>query len=118
MKDDILERFINKKHNQLSDKCEYLEETKQLDKKIIDNFEEFCESFNDKEAQKTTKNNIVTMIYDNKNKIKLKNKIKISKSDLDKLESIEKKIDTHNINTNNINTNNEDIKPKKKKKIN
>ena len=109
MKDDILERFINKKHNQLIDKCEHLEETKQIDKKIIDNFEEFCESFNDKEAQKTTKNNIVTMIYDNKNKIKLKNKIKISKSDLNKLESIEKKI---------IETNDNDIKPKKKKKIN
>ena len=70
MKDDILERFINKKHSQLSDKCEYLEETKQIDKKIIDNFEEFCESFNDKEAKKTTKNNIITMIYDNKDKIK------------------------------------------------
>ena len=55
MKDDVLDRFINKKHNQLSDKCEYLEETKQIDKKIIENFEEFCENFNNKEAKKTTK---------------------------------------------------------------
>jgi hypothetical protein len=72
MKNDILERFINKKHNQLSDKCEYLEETKQIDKKIVDNFEEFCESFNDKEAQKNTKNDVITMLYDNKEKIKNK----------------------------------------------
>jgi hypothetical protein len=39
---------------------------------IIKNFEEFCENYKDKEAQKTTKNDIILMIYNNSNKIKNK----------------------------------------------
>jgi hypothetical protein len=63
-----------KKHNQLADKCEELEDSKQIDKKIVANFEEFCVSFKDKEAQKTVKTDIMTMLYDNNNKISLSNK--------------------------------------------
>jgi len=81
MRDDILERFINRKHNQLIDKREELEDLKKIDKKIIDNFDEFCESLENNEAKKSIKNDIITMIYDNKNKIKSKNKID-NKTDL------------------------------------
>jgi hypothetical protein len=77
MRDDILERFINKKHNQLIDKREELEDLKKIDKKIIDNFDEFCESLENNDAKKSIKNDIITMIYDNKNKIKSINKNKI-----------------------------------------
>lgn len=72
IKNDIIDIFINKKHGQLVDKCEELGDSKQIDKSTINNFEEFCESFNDKEAQKSTKNNVLLMMYDNKDKIKLK----------------------------------------------
>ena len=77
MRDDILERFINKKHNQLIDKREELDDLKKIDKKIIDNFDEFCESLENNDAKKSIKNDIITMIYDNKNKIKSINKNKI-----------------------------------------
>jgi hypothetical protein len=73
-KNDIIDNLILKKHNQLSSICEQLENENKLDKNIIENFEEFCESFKNKEAQKTIKNNIVSMLYDNRNKIKSNNK--------------------------------------------
>jgi hypothetical protein len=72
MKNDIIDRFINKKHNQLTDKCEELEEANKISKKIIDNYNEFCENFSDKEALKSTKNDVLLMLYDNKDKIKIK----------------------------------------------
>jgi hypothetical protein len=34
----------------------------------------FCESYNDDKAQKSTKNNIITIIYDNKDKNKINKK--------------------------------------------
>ncbi len=70
MKNDIIERFINRKHNQLTDKCEELEEENKLSKKIIKNYEEFCESFDDKEAQKSTKNDVPSSILFNTTGIK------------------------------------------------
>ena len=74
MKNDVIDNLLIKKHNQLADKCEHLEETKQIEQNIIDNFEEFCGSFKDKEAQKTVKTDIMTMLYDNNNKISFSNK--------------------------------------------
>jgi uncharacterized C2H2 Zn-finger protein len=74
-KNDIIDNLILKKHNQLSSICEELEEKNQISKKIVKNFEEFCESFKNKDAQKTIKNNILTMLYDNNNKIKSLKKI-------------------------------------------
>ena len=58
-----------KKYNLLGEKCEQLQEDKKLNKKIIDNFEEFCHNYTDKEAQKTTKKNTILMIYNNKDKL-------------------------------------------------
>jgi hypothetical protein len=71
VKTDVIDNLLIKKHNQLADKCEHLEETKQIEQNIIDNFEEFCGSFKDKEAQKTVKTDIMTMLYDNNNKINM-----------------------------------------------
>jgi hypothetical protein len=98
MKNDIIDRFINKKHSQLTDKCEELEEANKISKKILDNYEEFCENFTNKEAQKSTKNNVLLMLYDNKDKIKIK-----KNSNLKKIEEINENSD-------------EDIKPIKKLK--
>ena len=87
-KNDVIDKLIIKKHNQLADKCEELEEKKQIDKTILENFEEFCESFKDKDAQKTIKTNLITMLYDNNGKItnQIKNK-SIKKIDYSELES-------------------------------
>ena len=74
-KDDIIDNLITKKYNLLGEKCEELEESKEISKKIIENFEEFCENYNSKEAQKNTKKEALLMIYNNKDKIALKPKI-------------------------------------------
>jgi hypothetical protein len=68
-KNDVINTLILKKQNQLSSMCEKLENENKIDKKIIEHYEEFCEHFKNIEAQKTTKNNIITMLYDNRNKI-------------------------------------------------
>jgi hypothetical protein len=75
-KNDVIDKLIIKKHNQLADKCEELEEKKEINKNILENFEEFCESFKDKEAQKSIKTDLITMLYDNNGKIinQIKNK--------------------------------------------
>jgi hypothetical protein len=71
-KNDIIDNLITKKYNILSDKCEELDEAKQLSKKTIDNFSEFGENYDNPEAQKNTKTDIMLMIYNNKDKIKNK----------------------------------------------
>jgi hypothetical protein len=71
-KSDIIDNLLIKKYNQLSDKCEELEASNQIDKKTIENFEEFCQNYTDKEAQKATKNNVILMIYNNIDKLKNK----------------------------------------------
>ncbi len=102
VKNDIIDKLIMKKHNQLADKCEELEEDEEIDKKIVDNFEEFCGSFKDKDAQKTVKTDIMTMLYDNNNKISFSNKKSLKNESDSELES-ESEIE-------------EEIKPKKKVK--
>jgi len=83
-KDDIIDNLITKKYNLLGEKCEELEEAKQISEKTIKNFEEFCENYDSEEAQKTTKNNITLMIYNNGDKLINKPKI------LDKTKKIKK----------------------------
>ncbi len=82
-KNEVIEKLMENKLNILTDKCEEFEESNKINKKIAQNFEEFCENYNDDKAQKSTKNDIITMIYDNKDKIKGKNKIN-KKNDVDK----------------------------------
>lgn len=74
-KNDVIDNIMTKKYNLLGEKCEELEESKEISKKIIDNFEEFCEHYNSKEAQKNTKKEALLMIYNNKDKIASKPKI-------------------------------------------
>jgi len=69
-KNDVIDSFIIRKHNELTDKYEELEESNKLSKKIVDNYQEFCESFTSEEAQKTTKSDVLLMLYGNKDKIK------------------------------------------------
>jgi len=49
-----------------------LEEKNELDEKILERFNIFSKNYQDKEAQKNTKNDIMLMIYNNKNKINMK----------------------------------------------
>lgn len=65
-KSDIIDSFINKKHNTLTDKCEELREMNMIDDQTLYNYEEFCRNFKDPEARKITKTQVITMIYDNK----------------------------------------------------
>ena len=81
-KNEVIGQLMNNNLNILTDKCEEFEETKQINKKIISNFNEFCNNYDNNEAQKNTKKNILSMIYDNKDKIKDKDKIN-KKNDVD-----------------------------------
>ena len=69
-KDDILDNFITKKYNLLTDKFEEFEENNIINDKIIDKFKEFQDNYDNLESQKNTKNNIMLMIYNNRDKVK------------------------------------------------
>jgi hypothetical protein len=71
-KEDIINKLINKKYDLLNDKFEELEENNKLNNKILDNFKEFQENYNDTEAQKNTKENVKLMLYNNREKIEKK----------------------------------------------
>jgi hypothetical protein len=78
-KNDVIDNLLIKKHNILSGICEELEETDKIDKTTIDNFEEFCQNYNDADAKKNTRENVIMMIYDKINgdkDIKPKKKLK------------------------------------------
>jgi hypothetical protein len=69
-KKDILDNFITKKYNLLTDKFEEFEENNIINDKIIHKFKEFQENYDNLESQKNTKNNIMLMIYNNRDKVK------------------------------------------------
>jgi hypothetical protein len=71
-RDYIIDKIITKKYIMLTDKFEELEENNKINDKTIDNFNQFMENYYDEEAQKNTKNDIMLMIYNNKEKIKSK----------------------------------------------
>ena len=77
-KEDVIDNLVNKKLNLLSNKCDELEESNKINKKVIKNFEEFQNNYNDEEAQINTKKNVMLMIYNNKDKVKNKIKNKLS----------------------------------------
>lgn len=72
-KNDIIDRFIAKKYDMLTEKCCELEELNEIDVKILNNFEQFSENYKNSEAQKNNRDDIILMIYNNKDKINLKN---------------------------------------------
>ena len=69
---DTIDKFIAKKYNILVNKLDELEEKNELDDKILERFNLFSKNYQDKEAQKNTRNDIMLMIYNNKNKINMK----------------------------------------------
>ena len=71
-KNETIDRFIDKKYNLLVTKLDEMEENKELDEKTMNNFLRFTENYKDKEAQKITKNDIILLIYNNKNKVNMK----------------------------------------------
>ena len=74
-KKDVIDKFISYKYNILVDKCDELEESNEIDEKILNKFTEFAKNYKDEEAQKNTKNNIQMMLYNNRDKIeKIKKK--------------------------------------------
>jgi hypothetical protein len=79
-KKDILDKFIRKKYNILDDKCDELEENNIIDDKIIEKFRDFQENYKNDESQKNTQNNIMLMIYNNRNKFE-----KIKKNNIKKI---------------------------------
>ena len=71
-KTDIIDKFLRKKLNTLIDKCEELEESDQIAEKVIDKFSEFQVNYMDDKSKKTTKDDVILMIYNNKDKVKIK----------------------------------------------
>lgn len=71
-RDYIIDKLITKKYVMLTDKFDKLEENNEIDEKTIENFNEFMENYDDNEAQKNTKNDVILMIYNNKDKLKNK----------------------------------------------
>jgi len=71
-KNETIDKFIAKKYNILVDKFDELEEKNELDDKILERFNLFSKNYKDIDAQKNTKNDIMLMIYNNKNKVNMK----------------------------------------------
>jgi len=62
-KNETIDSFITKKYNILLNKFDELEEKNELDEKISEKFNIFARNYQDKEAQKNTKNEIMLMMY-------------------------------------------------------
>jgi hypothetical protein len=77
-KSDVIDNLITNKYILLNEKCEELEENNEISNKIINNFKEFTENYENIEAQKNTKKDVMLLIYNNKDKVKDKVKDKDS----------------------------------------
>lgn len=71
-RNDIIDRLITNKYDNLIEKFDDLEEAGKISDKVIDNFTQFQHNYNNEEAKKNTKKDVELMIYNNKNKIKSK----------------------------------------------
>jgi hypothetical protein len=71
-KTNVIDKFLRKKLNTLIDKCEEFEETDQITDKVVDKFSEFQVNYMDNSAKKNTKDDVILMIYNNKDKVKTK----------------------------------------------
>ena len=71
-KNELIDHFIAKKYNLLVGKLDELEENNQIDDKVLEKFNKFTKNYQDEEAQKNTKNDIILMLYNNKDKINMK----------------------------------------------
>jgi len=71
-RNELIDKFIAKKYNLLVDKLDELEENNEIDEKTLEKFNRFSKNYQDIEAQKNTKNDVMLMIYNNKDKINMK----------------------------------------------
>ena len=62
--------YILKKYNILTEKCCELEEKKMISENVVNDFIKFTKNYQDIDAQKITKNDIMLMMYNNRKKIK------------------------------------------------
>ena len=72
-RNELIDKFIAKKYNLLACKLDELEENKEIDYNVLEKFNKFTKNYQDIEAQKNTKNDIMLMIYNHKDKVKIKN---------------------------------------------
>ena len=75
-KTDVIDKLLRKKLNTLIDKCEEFEESEQITEKVADDFAEFQVNYMNEKSKKITKDDVILMIYNNKDKVKDKIKIK------------------------------------------
>lgn len=80
-KSDVIDNLITNKYILLNEKCEELEENNEISNKIVNNFKEFTENYENIEAQKNTKKDVMLLIYNNKDKVKDKVKDKEKEKD-------------------------------------
>jgi hypothetical protein len=71
-KKEVLDNFISKKYIFIDEKCNELEKKNIISKKIVKDFREFQHTYDNTESQINTKKDIIMMLYNNKNKIKIK----------------------------------------------
>ena len=71
-KNHTIDTFIAKKYNIFVNKLDELEGLNQIDENILEKFNAFAKNYQDAEAQKNTKLDIMLMIYNNKDKINMK----------------------------------------------
>jgi uncharacterized C2H2 Zn-finger protein len=62
-RNELIDKFIAKKYDMLADKCDQLEENNEIDDKVLEKFNRFTQNYQDIEAQKNTKNDIIMMMY-------------------------------------------------------
>ena len=70
-KDEIIDNLIIKNYNILDCKCEEFEE-KEINEDVIKKFRTFQQHYIDKESQKNTKDNVMLLLYNNRDKVKKK----------------------------------------------
>jgi hypothetical protein len=70
-KNQIIDKIISNKYTLLDIKCDELEDNGLLNKKILDDFDDFRKTFNEdnNEIQKNKHENVMLLLYNNKDKI-------------------------------------------------
>jgi hypothetical protein len=74
-KDEIIDNLIRKNYNILDGKCDEFEE-KEINEDVIKKFRTFQKNYIDEESQKNTKDNVMLLLYNNRDKVEKVKKIK------------------------------------------
>jgi len=67
-KDEIIDNLIRKNYNILDGKCDEFEE-KEINEDVIKKFRSFQKNYMDEESQKNTKDNVMLLLYNNRDKV-------------------------------------------------